>query len=133
MRPHLPSKTKPNLLSRASTDSMFDKRMEVEQEAEQQQPSVRQNWLQSGFLKAVISPRGGKLASRASQTRSQRHCQALAEPLPPPNLVWQLAPSKLSLATCPQQTSSSNSRPDLTQKGRELICYCLNHHWSFSF
>ena len=34
--------------------------MEVEQEAEQQQPSVRQNWLQSGFLKAVISPRGGK-------------------------------------------------------------------------
>ena len=74
----------------------FDKRMEVEQEAEQ--PSVRcQNWLQSGFLKAVISPRHHH--DSRPDPRSLRQCQSLAEPLPSPQppLNYCLAAQNLRL------------------------------------
>ena len=67
----------------ASTGRIFDKRMEVEQEAKQ--PSVRcQNWF-SGFLKAVISPRRD---SRPDPGRCGNARPWLSPcPLPPPATI----------------------------------------------
>ena len=71
-----------------------DKRMEVEQEAEQQQqPSVQcQNWLQSGFLlKAVISPRQ-PLSAVLGPRPGRGNARPWLSPQPPPTklCVWQL-------------------------------------------